>query len=121
MKKKKSLKSLKKKAWDLFSKYIRQRDKGVCISCGKKDHWKNMQAGHFFHGSLNFDEQNVAAQCPRCNKWLHGNLANYAIALTKLYGDGILDELREKKNKVEKLSRGDLEEIIAKYKELVHE
>ncbi|WP_204466220.1 hypothetical protein, partial [Bifidobacterium pullorum] len=43
----KSRKYLHKKAWDLFSKYVRQKENGVCFTCKKRDNWKNMQAGHF--------------------------------------------------------------------------
>lgn len=35
----------------------------------------------------------VHAQCVRCNKWPHGNLAAYSVALEKRYGFGILQTL----------------------------
>ena len=42
---------LVKKLDTVFSQYIRLKDSkdgiGTCVTCGKQDHWKNLQAGHF--------------------------------------------------------------------------
>lgn len=75
----KSVKSLRAKAWKIFSEYIRTRDSDIdgmceCATCnavypafgtGK------MQAGHFIPQKacppLVFDEDNCHAQCSRCN------------------------------------------------------
>jgi hypothetical protein len=80
-------KGTKEKAWKAFSKYIRARDKRcvTCITGGAEN------AGHFHHNVLDFDEENVNAQCVRCNKWLHGNLNVYsAYLLRKLGSRGFL-------------------------------
>lgn len=93
--------SYKKRLWLIFSKYIRQRDKGRCISCGKIDDWRKMDAGHYIPRSLGlatyFDEKNVNCQCTRCNRFMHGNLSQYALALKVKYGDTILEELEWKR------------------------
>jgi hypothetical protein len=56
-----------------------------------------MHSGHYrpqgTFKSVKYGPQDVHAQCPRCNKLLHGNLAAYAIALEKRYGFGILQTL----------------------------
>lgn len=54
-----------KKAWTIFSKYVRFiRDKGVCYTCGVKKDPKDMDAGHYKHSDcLDFDEMNVHCQC----------------------------------------------------------
>ena len=78
---------LRDKAWATFSLWVRARD-GRCVTCGVKE---NLQAGHFFHGLLDFDEININAQCSQCNKWKHGNLAVYSNYLIEKYG---VDEFR---------------------------
>jgi hypothetical protein len=70
------------KAWNVFSKWIRARD-GRCVTCGERD---GLQAGHFWHNCLDFDEININAQCARCNHYLSGNLAPYAAYLIHKYG-----------------------------------
>ena len=51
-----------------------------CISCGKIDHYKKMDAGHFISRtkrSTAFNCLNVWPQCKYCNQHLNGNLAEY--------------------------------------------
>lgn len=73
---------LKRKAWDTFSRWIRNRDQ-ICITCGSKN---ANQAGHFWHAVLDFDEMNINGQCHKCNHYLSGNLAPYAVYLINKYG-----------------------------------
>ena len=120
-----SLPLMKKLAWGEFSKYIRMKDAdsnglAECITCGAKNHWKEMNAGHFRHGKLDFDEKNINVQCVRCNKWLSGNLGQYAIKIVKKYGVEAVDDLNQRADRAvyEKLSRLDLEAIFLKYKAL---
>ena len=122
IKKEKKLKTsvLKKQLWIYFSKYIRQRDKGVCISCGKADEWKNTDAGHYVPKtaglSLYFDEQNVHSQCTGCNRFRHGNLSQYALALKSRYGEGILEELEKKRTQIKKTTVQEYKDLIVLYK-----
>jgi hypothetical protein len=127
MKRKPSLPSLNKKLWSIFSQYIRRKDadsNGIvsCISCGTRKHWKTVDCGHYIPKSislsLRFDERNNHSQCTSCNLWKHGNAPQYALALQKLYGPGILEELDtfRRDNQGFKLSRTDYEELIEKYK-----
>jgi len=124
-KRKPSLPRLKKKLWDIFSKVIRLREADEegyvkCFTCGNGDHWKAMDAGHYISKSLGlsiyFEEKNVHPQDTACNRFRHGNLAQYALALQKKYGPGILDELDSIRRQVKKFSRSDYEEMIDKYK-----
>jgi len=50
-KKKPSRGKLVKKLDAVFSQYIRLKDSvggyATCFTCGKKDHWKKLQNGHF--------------------------------------------------------------------------
>lgn len=119
--KKTSLKSLRKRAWKIFSEYIRKRDKGKCITCGVVKDWRAMHAGHFVHkNSLDFNEFNINCQCVRCNKFLNGNLGMYAMALHRKYPEPICGEtvpefLIRKGKKVKKFTREEIEDIINEY------
>jgi hypothetical protein len=94
-------KSLKKKVWDLFSEYVRRvnsDDQGYCecVTCGKRDLWKNMQAGHYLsrkHSGTFIDVCNVHVQCDRCNILLHGNMIAYNTFMVKTYGQKTIDRL----------------------------
>lgn len=119
-----SRKGLMNKAWTVFSEFVRKRGMdangiNVCVTCGKRDHWKNLHAGHFYHGKgwLSYmDECNVHPQCNKCNTYLGGNLIEYSEFVRKIYGNDIIDILRELRHTPWKPSRSDLEAIIEKYK-----
>jgi len=119
----KSVKSLKAKAWKLFSEYIRRsyadRNGYVsCYTCGTKAHWKQLQAGHAIGGRRNavlFDEELVRPQCVACNVFLRGN---YPVYVAKLIGENGLEWFNRKlagSRKAVKISKPDLQELIAKY------
>ena len=43
-----------------------------CVTCGKVDHYKAMQGGHFYgrrHTVFKLFEENVHVQCAACNQW----------------------------------------------------
>jgi hypothetical protein len=81
--------TIKAKAWNTFSQWIRKRDKR-CVTCGSTN---QLQAGHFYHGVLDFDEENINAQCKQCNHFKSGNLALYSIYLLKKLGLKKFNEL----------------------------
>ena len=63
----------------VFSIYIRRRyadnDVAECFTCGKQDHWKKLQNGHFQsrkHYSTRWHEQNCQVQCAGCNVFRYG-------------------------------------------------
>ena len=113
--------ALAKKAWDLMSLISRQKDANYlglvkCVTCGQVKHWKEMHAGHFFHGShqrpISFHPMNIHAQCPGCNTYKGGARDEYACYISKRYGPQVLEELRELKHQGKELKRVDLEELI---------
>ena len=75
--------------WPTFSKYIRTRDciktsgsplHGRCVTCSKLYPIGKLQAGHFIPGrydAILFDEEQVHAQCYRCNCKLQGMWHKY--------------------------------------------
>lgn len=114
-----SLKTLKTKAWKLFSEYIRRKyadDSGyvACVTCGSVAHWKQMQAGHFIPGRCNsilFEENGVHPQCRRCN-YNEGNGPEYYIFMEKTYGKDEIDRLRALRHQTVKLSPAFYEQLI---------
>jgi len=109
---------LKRKAWDLFSKWIRQRD-GRCITCGSRN---QLCAGHFWHGVLDFDEMNINCQCKKCNSFLSGNLAPYSVYLVNKYG---IDKFKDLEKRYWIAKRGEFRtnndylKLIEHYKKLL--
>ena len=83
-------KKLHKKCWRLISEFIRRKDADFngfvsCFTCGKKSHWKEMNAGHWRHGVLDLDERNIKSQCAKCNLFLSGRLDVYTMKLIDLH------------------------------------
>jgi len=118
----KTIPQLRKKAGEVFRRWIRQRDEGQgCISCGS---YSANQAGHYYsaghYPALEFEEDNVHLQCLRCNYHLHGNLAEYRKRLLNKIGQERLDILDQKASQYKrngyKHDRFFLIEIIEKYK-----
>lgn len=105
------------------SRYIRIREsdssgKCECYTCGTKDHWTKLQAGHFIKRAetiLRWDVRNLRPQCVNCNCNLHGNIKSYE---TKLEEEqpGICDELRELAREVNKYTRDDLKEMLIDFR-----
>jgi hypothetical protein len=119
-KKKPSRSHLVKKLDTVFSQYIRRRyaknDIAECVTCGKKDHWKKMDAGHFMsrkHYSTRWHEDNVHVQCKSCNLYNQGEQYKYSIFL----GDEKSEELYMMSKQTVKISNFELEELIEIYQQ----
>ena len=122
----KTTKKLKAKLWALVSEYVRRKDTsfmgyGKCYSCPAMLYWKLLQCGHFHHGTLDYDLRNLKKQCARCNKWLHGNLAEYAANLVKEFGPIEFEKLRidAARNRGYVYKIIELENLIEKFKALL--
>lgn len=123
MAKKPSRKTLKNKAWKIFSEYIRRSyadEDGCCkcVTCGKVDHWKNMQAGHSVGGRTNavlFHEEIVHPQCAGCNIFKNGAYAEYTLYMIDRYGREKFEQLLALKNTTTKITEADLMRIITLY------
>jgi len=128
-KKKPSRSKLVKKLDTIFSQYIRLREADnigfvECFTCGKKDHWKKLQNGHFQsrrHYATRWDERNCQVQCVGCNMFKAGEQFLFAKALDNKYYDGISDELHITAQSIVKFSNLDIELLITKYKDMVKE
>ena len=131
MKKKQTLSRIKKATWDVFSRFVRLRDClrttgctswGLCITCGKRYHFKLLQAGHFIpgrHSANLFSEKGVHAQCYNCNINLKGNTLEYRRQIIKLYGEGYDEVLEQEERQVKKYTIPELEELQEQLQEKI--
>lgn len=110
----------------VFSIFIRQsyavNGYCSCYTCGKEGEIREMQNGHFIprdYMSTRWDEANCRVQCPGCNVFKSGNYTEYSYRLLKEIGEKGMDELMQKKRLIKQWTIKELEEMIAKYKELI--
>lgn len=107
----------------VFSKYIRLRyaknEVAECYTCGKKDHYKKQQAGHFAsrrHYSTRWNEYNVQVQCYSCNIGMQGLQFEFGKRLNKEYGDSFAEKLLIESKQIVKFTDDDLKDMIDHYK-----
>jgi hypothetical protein len=111
-------KSLIIKLDTVFSQYIRRKDAideiAECITCGKKDHYKKLQCGHFMsrrHYSTRWEENNVGVQCYGCNISRHGEQYKFSLYL----GNNLSEEMNIKSKQIVKFADVDLIDMIEYY------
>lgn len=126
MAKRSKRKKLVDKLDKVFSLYIRLREAkneiAECFTCGKKDHYKKLQNGHFQsrkHYSTRWDEINCQVQCSGCNVFRYGEQYKFAVNLDLKYGKGTAEAMYLKSKQTVKLDNYDLELLISKYNDLV--
>jgi 5-methylcytosine-specific restriction endonuclease McrA len=123
MAKKASRKTIITKLDNIFSQYIRLRysknEISECVTCGKQDHWKKLQAGHFVsrkHYATRWDEDNVQVQCSGCNVFRYGE----QYLFSKYLGVDLSEELLIKSRKIQKFTDSELLDMIELYNEKVN-
>ena len=102
---------LRREADRVFSLYVRARDNYICITCGGVGN----QAGHFMsrrYNATRFDEENVNAQCYRCNVLFYGEQYKYAQELELKYGDGTALKLSNLAKESHPFKSQELQDII---------
>lgn len=118
---KKTLKYWKTKIDKPFHEYIRRRDADNntgfcnCASCNKTIHFTESDAGHFIgrqHMATRWDEQNVHAQCRKCNRFEYGRQFEYSLNL----GKDISEKLLQKSRQIYKLSEIEYMDLFEHYK-----
>ena len=125
---KSSISKLKSDLDTVFSQYIRRRDAvndySTCVTCGKQDHWKKLQCGHYIprnHMSTRFSEDNCHTQCAGCNVFKGGAMDEYALFIIRTYGQEHLDKLNQLKHTISKWSEQDYLDKIDYYKNKLKE
>jgi hypothetical protein len=123
MSKKPSRKTIITKLDSIFSQYIRLRysknEIATCVTCGKQDHWKKMQNGHFIsrkHYATRWDEDNCQVQCSGCNVFRYGE----QYLFSKYLGVDLSEELLMKSRKIQKFTDNELLDMIELYNEKVN-
>lgn len=123
-----TLSALKKKAWTLLSELVRRQDADEggttqCFTCEKWIHWKyEAQAGHAIGGRRNavlFDLEIIRPQCFACNAKHIGN-GMPQVFIPKLIRERGIEWWEQKARGARlavKLSRSDLEELIAEFQQ----
>jgi Bacteriophage Lambda NinG protein len=94
-----------------------------CISCGKRDHWKKMQGGHFIGGrsmSVLLVEDNIWPQCVSCNQHKHGNQVGFEQGLINQFGEvhggQLVKHLKELRGKASTYTRESLADLRDTYR-----
>ena len=120
--KKKTQKYWKTKIDKVFHEYIRRReadnDSGYCkcISCNKPIHFTESDAGHFISRAkmaTRYDEQNVHAQCRKCNRFEYGRQFEYSLKI----GTELAEELLIKSRQIYKMSDSEWLEVFEKFRD----
>lgn len=94
-----------------------------CVTCGKVDHYKCMDGGHYIaKGASSYwslEEVNVHPQCKGCNGYgmKFGDAgALYALYMVDMYGRDFVDEMHAKKRHVRKYSKVDYADMLKELK-----
>ena len=112
----------------VFSQYIRLRyannEIAECYTCGKKDNYKKLQAGHFAsrrHYATRWNEYNVQVQCYSCNIGMQGLQFEFGKRLNIQYGNNFAEDILIESKKVVKFTDLDLKDMIEQYKDKLKE
>ena len=113
----------KKRAWKIFSLYIRTKgsikDTNQCVTCERTKLIKELQAGHFIpgrHNAVLFDERNCWPQCYACNVVLGGNGPKFYKFMLGIFGQRAIDKLEELDRTNRQIKTNEFLEIEEKYK-----
>jgi len=91
------------------------------VTCGREDHYKKMQAGHFVSkaqgNGVYWDIRNIHVQCYRCNINLGSNGPEYYKYMLKTYGEDVINEIMGNAHKTIKITAPEYEDMIKDYKE----
>ena len=110
----------KASVWKLCSEYNRRKDAdsdGIvecCCGCGRKDHWKLFDAGHFIPRArgkaVYWLPENIHAQAPACNRFdVERAKIGYTLFMIDRYGRQKIDELQAQAREVYRERQADLE------------
>lgn len=107
----------------IFSKYIRlkyadESGEVKCVTCGRSNHWKKMQNGHFMSRgkyATRWDEDNCRPQCYGCNVMQQGQQYRFSLYLNQ-EREGLAEEVRIRSEQLRKFSNAELLEMIEHYR-----
>lgn len=113
----------------VVSQYIRMHyadSRGYvrCYTCGKIDHWKNMDNGHFIkrrYLNTRWDVKNLRVQCQYCNRTLNGNYEVYTRKITNELGEQGVQELKQLALSGNKVSTTQIKQMLKEYTSKLHQ
>lgn len=85
-----------------------------CVTCGKVDHYKSMQGGHYMErgrSATKLLEENVHPQCPGCNCFAMKKASGvvlYREYMVGMYGADFVLELEQSSRKPHKWVKSDI-------------
>lgn len=123
--KRKSIAALVEDAATILQRIVRMKaadENGIatCVTCGRREHWKDMDGGHYISRTYTAHkllEENIHPQCKGCNRFGHRVHDDYSRFMRETYGDEFVDWLSDSKRATAKWSRPDIEERIRELKE----
>ena len=123
-KKQKTVAKLREEAAILLQKLVRMKaadENGLasCVTCGKRQHYKEMDGGHFISRkwtATKLVEENIHPQCKGCNRYGSGRHDDYSLYMVDTYGIEMVRELNDKKRELCKQNRIELEDIKVELK-----
>ena len=123
-KKQKTVAKLREEAAVLLQKLVRMKaadENGLasCVTCGKRQHYKEMDGGHFISRkwtATKLAEENIHPQCKGCNQYASGRHDDYSLYMVDTYGIEMVRELNDKKRELCKQNRIELEDIKVELK-----
>ena len=106
-----------------FSFCIRERNDWHCEYCYRyfpdDSGRRSLHCSHFYgrrHRGLRFHASNAFAHCYTCHKRLGENPADFTFWVEQKLGEGMVEMLRERRNSIYKMGKGELKEIAAHYR-----
>ena len=86
-----------------------------CVTCGKQDHWKEMQGGHWISRTWTVHkvcEENIHPQCVSCNKYRPERVADdYTMYMVDMYGIDWVEDMVRAKHEICKRPRQEITDL----------
>ena len=99
-----------------------------CVTCGKTDHFKSMDGGHYIpKGASSYwalEEENIHPQCKGCNGFgmKHGDAAQrYTLYMIDMYGRDYVDDMHAKKKNLRKYYIADYRAMLKDWNQQIKE
>jgi hypothetical protein len=96
----------------------------TCVTCGKRAHYKEMDAGHFIsrtYAKWKLHEENIHPQCKGCNRYASRSIDNYFIFMVDTYGEDTVRHMIDTKKQIHKWNRITLDDQIQDFKNRIRE
>ena len=94
----------------------------VCVTCGKVGPWSSglggMHTGHFLASRVNsilYEEENVAPECSRCNRYEGGAPQRFRAWMLAVRGKAVIERLEKLKRTTRTFTREELVDMRIEY------